>query len=64
LVLDLDAAYFGNSFEALSEADKSQELTCVDIDTFLAIFKVSATQVGTGASNPLTWGAIPNCRQD
>jgi hypothetical protein len=38
LVLELDAAYFGHSFEASSEADKSHELTCVDIDTCLASF--------------------------
>jgi hypothetical protein len=38
LVLELDAAYSGNSLDAASEADESHELTCVDIDNFLANF--------------------------
>ena len=38
LVLELDAAYSGNSIDTPDEADESQELTCVDIDTFLASF--------------------------
>jgi len=38
LVLELDAAYSGHSFDAPSEADESHELTYVDIDTFLASF--------------------------
>ena len=38
LVLELDAAYSGHSFDAPSEAVESRELTYVDIDTFLASF--------------------------
>jgi hypothetical protein len=38
MVLELDVAYSGHSFEAPSEADKSHELTYVDIDTFLGSF--------------------------
>jgi ribosomal protein S27E len=38
LVLELDAAYSGNAIDAPNEADESQELTYVDIDTFLASF--------------------------
>jgi len=38
LVLELDAAYSGQPFDAPSEADESHELTYVDIDTFLASF--------------------------
>ena len=38
MVLELDAAYCGNSFDAAVEADESHELTYVDIDTFLASF--------------------------
>jgi len=34
-VLELDPAYSGNSLDAPNEAEESQELTCVDIDTFL-----------------------------
>jgi hypothetical protein len=35
LVLELDAAYCGNALDAPNEADESQELMYVDIDTFL-----------------------------
>ena len=35
-LLELDAAYSGSSLESLDQADHSQELTYVDIDTFLA----------------------------
>ena len=38
LVLELDAAYTGNSLDSPVEADESHELTYVDIDTFLASF--------------------------
>ena len=38
VVLELDAAYSGNSLDAPNEADESHELTYVDIDTFLANF--------------------------
>jgi len=38
LVLELDAACSGHSFDAPSEADESPELIYVDIDTFLASF--------------------------
>jgi len=38
LVLELDAAYCGNALDTPNEADESQELTYVDIDTFLASF--------------------------
>jgi len=38
LVLELDAACSGNSLDTPVEADESQELTYVDIDTFLASF--------------------------
>jgi hypothetical protein len=47
LVLELDAAYSGDSFEASSEAERSHELTYVDIDTFLASFEFCPTRVGT-----------------
>ncbi len=38
LVLDLDAAYSASSIDSPDQADQSQELTYVDIDTFLASF--------------------------
>ena len=38
LVLDLDAAYSDSSIGSPDQADQSQELTYVDIDTFLATF--------------------------
>ena len=38
LVLELDAAYSGHSFDAPSEAVVSRELTYVDIHIFLASF--------------------------
>jgi hypothetical protein len=38
LVLQLDAAYSGSSIDLPGPADESQELTYVDIDTFLASF--------------------------
>jgi len=38
LVLELDAAYSGNSIGSQDQANPSQELTYVDIDTFLANF--------------------------
>lgn len=38
LVLELDDDYSGNSLDPPVEADKSHELTYVDIDTFLASF--------------------------
>jgi hypothetical protein len=38
LVLELDAAYSASSIDSLDQADASQELTYVDIDTFLASF--------------------------
>jgi len=38
LVLDLDAAYSDSSLVSPDQADESQELTDVDIDTFLASF--------------------------
>jgi len=38
LVLELDAAFADNSFESANQADPSQDLTYVDIDTFLASF--------------------------
>jgi len=38
LVLELDAAYSDSSIGSPDQADESQELTCVDIDTFLASF--------------------------
>ena len=34
----VDAAYSGSSIDSLDEADQSQELTYVDIDTSLASF--------------------------
>jgi hypothetical protein len=36
LVLELDAAYSANSISSPDQADESQELTYVDIDTFLS----------------------------
>jgi len=38
LVLELDAAFAANSLESRDRADESQDLTYVDIDTFLASF--------------------------
>jgi hypothetical protein len=38
LGLDLDAACSDSSLVSPDQADESQELTCVDIDTFLASF--------------------------
>ena len=38
LVLELDAAYSANSIGSPDQADTTQELTYVDIDTFLASF--------------------------
>ena len=38
LVLELDAAYSANAIGSPDQADESQELTYVDIDTFLASF--------------------------
>ena len=38
LVLELDAAYSGSSIDSPDQADQSQELTYVDIDTFLESF--------------------------
>ena len=38
LVLELDAAYWHSSIDSPDQAAPSQELTYVDIDTFLANF--------------------------
>jgi hypothetical protein len=38
LVLELDAAYSASSLDSPDQADESQDLTYVDIDTFLARF--------------------------
>ena len=38
LVLELDATYSASSIDSSDQVDRSQELTCVDIDTFLASF--------------------------
>ena len=38
LVLELDAAYSASSIDSSDQVDRSQELTYVDIDTFLASF--------------------------
>jgi hypothetical protein len=38
LVLELDAAYLGNSNDSPDQADQSRELTYVDTDNFLASF--------------------------
>ncbi len=38
LVLELDAGYADNSISSADEADESQKLTYVDIDTFLESF--------------------------
>ncbi len=38
LVLQLDAAYSGSPIDSPDPADQSQELTYVDIDTFLESF--------------------------
>ena len=38
LVLELDAAYSNSSISSSDQADESQELTCVDIGTFLESF--------------------------
>ena len=38
LVLELDAAYSASSIDSSDQVDRSQELTYVDIDTFLPPF--------------------------
>ena len=38
LVLELDAAYSASSIDSSDQVDQCQELTYVDIDTFLASF--------------------------
>jgi len=38
LVLELDAAYSDSAIDSPDQADESQDLTYVDIDTFLANF--------------------------
>ena len=38
LVLELDAAYSASAIDSPNQADESQELTYVDIDTFMASF--------------------------
>ena len=38
LVLELDAAYSASSIDSSDQVDRSQELTYVDIDTFLGSF--------------------------
>ena len=38
LLLELDAAFADSSLESLDQADEPQELTYVDIDTFLESF--------------------------
>lgn len=38
LVLDLDATYADTSIGSSEQAGESRDLTCVDIDTFLATF--------------------------
>ena len=38
LVLELDASYSDSSTGFSDQADQPQELTCVNIDTFLATF--------------------------
>ena len=38
LILDLDAAYSDSSIDSLDQPDESQELTYVDIGTFLESF--------------------------
>jgi len=38
LVLELDAAYSASSIDSSDQVDRSQELSYVDIDTFLASF--------------------------
>ena len=38
LVLEPDVAYSDSSIESTDQADESQELTYVDIDTILATF--------------------------
>jgi len=48
LVLELDAAYSDSSIGSPDQADQSQELTYVGIDTFLASFKTSPTHIGMG----------------
>lgn len=49
LVLELDAAFADGSLESADQADPSQELTYLDIDTFLANFYriLDARQPGT-----------------
>ena len=38
LVLELDAAYSASSISSTDQAAEPQDLTCVDIDTFLTDF--------------------------
>ncbi len=48
LVLELDAAYWDSAIDSPDQADESQDLTYVDIDTFLADFQSSPARVGMG----------------
>ena len=58
LVLQLDAAYSGSSIDSPDQADQSQELTYVDIDTFLESFSSSPTRIGTGTMRS-SWEIAP-----
>jgi hypothetical protein len=58
LVLHLDAAYSGSSIDSPDQADQSQELTYVDIDTFRESFSSSPTRIGTGTMRP-SWEIAP-----
>ena len=48
LVLELDADFSDSSMGSPDQADQPQELTYVDIDTFLATFSSPPTRVGLG----------------
>ncbi len=58
LVLQLDAAWSSSSIDSPDQADQSQELTYVEIDTFLESFQSSATRIGMGTMRG-SWERAP-----
>ena len=52
LVLELNAAFADSALEPADRADESQELTYVDIDTFLENFSRPPMHIGLGTMRP------------
>ena len=52
LVLELDAAFADSVLESADRADESQDLTYVDIDTFLENFSRPPMHIGLGTMRP------------